>query len=161
MKDNSTGMPELKPCPFCGGNPALVGPNAADCWWYVTCDCIGRKVFLSSDDWKAVSRWNKRSDLTAASVQAGDVRELNSIAWWYGEEIKQRKALIEKHPAASYCLTIRYDELETLIAAASRQPEVVTLLEFLDLYAKHDGSYRDFMDKYPNGIRIVSKKEGE
>lgn len=63
---------ELKPCPFCGGRPAiedvtwefeLIGANKQKkSWWVVECsDCHARTQPYSIQE-KAVEAWQKRND---------------------------------------------------------------------------------------------------
>lgn len=58
-------MAELKPCPFCGGNPTLrsqtIAPNG-EFYYRIECRCCG-----AGTDWKyttdgALESWNRRAD---------------------------------------------------------------------------------------------------
>jgi len=52
-------MPELKPCPFCGGGAHIVNLTAVS---YVRCDsgcCEQNSVFHEVDD--AIEAWNRRT----------------------------------------------------------------------------------------------------
>lgn len=56
-------MVELKPCPFCGGEPELI--DRGDFYWVYceSCDALGGK---HRDESKAVEAWNQRAALDAA-----------------------------------------------------------------------------------------------
>jgi len=100
-----------------------------------------------------------RADLPAASVQAGDVREAVEY-------------LTNKRNVVWMDKSLRH--LKTLIAAASRQPEVVTVDGFaqaiIDTHKRlldrdaPANSYKQVMSaviaEAEKDIRIVSKKEG-
>jgi Lar family restriction alleviation protein len=63
-------MPELKPCPFCGGEAALVveGDHHGE-FYSLGCkdkECYGHHVeYTQTEDWmpkaKAIERWNSRA----------------------------------------------------------------------------------------------------
>ena len=67
-----TDMPELKPCPFCGGEAELImhkkGKPYAwenDCDHWVSCmaeDCCARMGFCGTRE-EAVELWNRRAAL--------------------------------------------------------------------------------------------------
>jgi Lar family restriction alleviation protein len=50
-------MPELKPCPFCGGDAEICG---SDDYFWVTCTSCCADVLGSPDKEEAVERWNRR-----------------------------------------------------------------------------------------------------
>jgi len=55
-------LKELKPCPFCGGEPRFTGSDNVNGhpYWYVTCnDCLAGTCGDEDKD-KAVANWNRR-----------------------------------------------------------------------------------------------------
>ena len=184
--NNSTGIPELKPCPFCGGE-ALFNEDGRG--GYISCEnsglsdginpsiCSAFAFMLRIDGGSvpyhgislyehrkrrkenAIKIRNTRSDLPADSVQAGDVREAI-------EEIRGELAKGFYAPDK--------DKIEIIITAASIQSEVVTvedlatLIYFAQIPEDSDGdkimpkcdrAARRIMERYPKGLRIVSKNE--
>lgn len=53
----------------------------------------------------------------------------NNTAWFYRQEVKHRKEMVEKFPQANPCLSIRYDELESFIEAATERDTLAKALE--------------------------------
>lgn len=66
-------MSELKPCPFCGGKAKRIdiedGENAgASCICYTVCNASGNLELGFTENF--VDNWNRRTDLSQASVAA-------------------------------------------------------------------------------------------
>ena len=55
--------PELKPCPFCGGD-AIPDPAQLHGLSFVVCAVCGAEGPVSAGDDDAVENWNKRTPLT-------------------------------------------------------------------------------------------------
>ena len=54
-------LPDLKPCPFCGGSAGVGVQNTyADSYHWVACACCGIRTAHYSTLDKACSKWNKR-----------------------------------------------------------------------------------------------------
>ena len=51
-------MAELKPCPFCGGEPCLHG----DDYYWVTCFECGVETSGDEDVSKVIEAWNRRAE---------------------------------------------------------------------------------------------------
>ena len=52
-------MPELKPCPFCGGKATLFKHYPAYRPWHIVCECGGRVGFFKTKE-EAVEAWEMR-----------------------------------------------------------------------------------------------------
>jgi Lar family restriction alleviation protein len=69
-----TDMVDLKPCPFCGGEPALALAPCPEPIAYVTCECGANGAdFFETDDGdeyaaKAITAWNTRAALDASGI---------------------------------------------------------------------------------------------
>ena len=55
-------MPDLKPCPFCGGKAELLIVPGRIAHWVVKCrkGCVNTCQYISDHD--AVEAWNRRAD---------------------------------------------------------------------------------------------------
>ena len=55
-------MPDLKPCPFCGGKPQMKYNYVAQKkkQWSVQCRC-GARFFFVDRRYKAIEAWNRRA----------------------------------------------------------------------------------------------------
>lgn len=54
-------MPELKPCPFCGGEAELLNSLYGE--WIVRCpDCEGMVEKWRETEEEAAEQWNRRAD---------------------------------------------------------------------------------------------------
>ena len=55
-------MPDLKPCPFCGGKPLMKYNCVAQKkkQWAVQCRC-GARFFFTDRKYKAIEAWNRRA----------------------------------------------------------------------------------------------------
>lgn len=52
---------DLKPCPFCGGEPMLFFTEETG-FWDVSCQACGATPYLRKADYEAVEAWNRRTD---------------------------------------------------------------------------------------------------
>ena len=57
-----TDLPDLKPCPFCGGKPQIKYNYVAQKkrQWAVQCRC-GARFFFTDRQYKAIEAWNRRA----------------------------------------------------------------------------------------------------
>lgn len=58
-------MSELKPCPFCGGNPSSYPGKKYS--WHISClnsGCPGLAIAVENDEQKAIEAWNTRAERT-------------------------------------------------------------------------------------------------
>jgi hypothetical protein len=164
MKDNSTGMPEE--AEVIANSMAVMHDWSIGSMAWGAAKKTAEYMLQARADLPAASVETRPTTLDylegkasmvseefypAASVQAGDVREAVETV-----RIGMKLYAFPKHI---------HPALETLIAAASRQPEVVTA-EYV--YQRLIGRgfvntgpiLKELSELFPNGIRIVSKKEG-
>lgn len=96
-----TNAPELKPCPFCGGDARIYQDTSHSTAWFCGCedwDCFGNMMW---DETKtgATDKWNRRADL---SSPLGAV--VKPLVWFEVEKSRHGG----KYNADGY--TIRYIE---------------------------------------------------
>lgn len=83
-----TQAPDLKPCPFCGGEAKITDAEEAGPQAYVVsctkCLCSSKVIFALKDDvtFDLERAWNRRADLCpdAATVRAEALREAAGVA---------------------------------------------------------------------------------
>src|ERR1035437_5227826 len=68
MTNQTDEMPELLPCPFCGGEGSLV-PHDRDTWCEVECLKCHAKAGATSSLWDTNTAWNTRSPAKPASAE--------------------------------------------------------------------------------------------
>ena len=76
---NQTAMPELLPCPFCGGNKIEQEENDL-CQWFLVCDDCGGRI--GNNDGKGAERWNRRALSQQGEPVAWFEKGKNSDAWF-------------------------------------------------------------------------------
>lgn len=152
--------PELKPCPFCGSAPQIYPLIPRGNTLTEIC-CINCDFSIMSYDErgdhknKAIDTWNTRPD--PAPVCDGKVGAITRL---------------RKHEFMSdggfglgrSSLDIGKD-VETPITAASRQPEMVSMAEFVETldhtFVGHDDALEvaeQLIKKYPNGLILTEDK---
>lgn len=57
----TTRSPNLKPCPFCGGEATLWQDLGADRQFHILCGCGGRVGWFEAEE-EAIEAWNRRAD---------------------------------------------------------------------------------------------------
>ena len=82
---DQTNMPELLPCPFCGGDPEYAGFGDNTYMRCAVCGCMTEDF----SEARAVATWNRRADLAAEQVREAYERGLEDAA--RVAEVKPRK----------------------------------------------------------------------
>ena len=96
--------PNLKPCPFCGGNKTVICKTDYDDWdaYAVSCrysDCHGAIFTLGygyfPTEAEAIAAWNTRA-VDPAAIREAALREAADIVykWWFSEDKELPQELI-------------------------------------------------------------------
>jgi Lar family restriction alleviation protein len=86
-------LPELKPCPFCGGKPYLANVELVGCSYVVCTDCRAQGDDMSKDH--AILSWNTRtapfdplSDPRVKALVESERERAKQAVWSLGHRIK-------------------------------------------------------------------------
>lgn len=71
-----TKPPELKPCPFCGGEARYQKDHTTECRDSIWCRNCDFGMFDPDDEGSVVAAWNRRALVPALSTENADLRAI-------------------------------------------------------------------------------------